>query len=452
MSRYAMLLVMLSLNSYSYHAVAESPTKSSHLDQAEAPDPNYVGPVFKPSFDFPPALPAAEPHPWEKISFKLNPELYMAAVLQYALEGQDRSRWAVEKNPVRKWYHAPWMGPGGKGREYINGLTSERRSQPKELGPNHTKCRQNWAVGFYNPLGGYTLGRFWAPIVSGTSQEPDYSALPFPPGTVVVKFLYTQADTTDLSSLSGAPTIQARIIEDPNPDDDKCPADNINGVPAKRIEATLRLLQVDIGVRDSSANDASGWVFGTFFYDGTQPGSDPWKKLRPVGLMWGNDHALTDEMASNQEKPKEGIVLSTFDFKRNFGRGGRMNGPVDNPNSSCLSCHMTAQKNPPGMTAPDGANWSIARCWFRTLKPTEAFGMQPSEGECGEAKKGQASLDYSLQLSAGLRNYEIALANTNRGGIEILGTKFFQSPLLSPDQTVKLNGLISAPISREGDK
>src|SRR3954451_12490106 len=86
----------------------------------------------------------------------------MEAVLAYVLEGQDTATWRVQDNPIRPWFHAPWMGPGGSGREFISGMTRERNSRPGELGPGQAKCRQNWAVSFYNPAGGYTLGRVWA--------------------------------------------------------------------------------------------------------------------------------------------------------------------------------------------------------------------------------------------------------------------------------------------------
>lgn len=414
------------------------------LDDMEEPEPGYNGPRFKPSYDFPTSAPF-EKHPWEAIDFKTQPQEYLEAVLRYVLEGQDKDRWDVSANKVRKWYHMPWMGPGAKGREYISGLTSERRSRPTELGPGQLKCRQNWAVGFYNPTGGLTLGRVWKPVRSSAAGFPDLSAVPFEQGTVVAKALYTQADASEVPLLVGAPTIQARIVVDDTPDDLTCPTDTVSGRPAPRGPATLRLLQLDVAIRDARSTE-TGWVFGTFIYDGRLSGSDPWAKVRPVGLMWGNDPDLTDALAASGTKPKESVVLSNFGLSRNFGRGGRMNGPVDNPDSSCLSCHSTAQAPSTTRTMAPSASvsWFLARCYFRNIPPTVPFGEEPTDTTCGKAAKGEKSMDYSLQLAVGVRNH--ALAKEPKVG----QPAFFSRKALN-DMPATVGGVTSYPISRDED-
>ena len=47
----------------------------------------------------------------------------------------------------------------------------------------------------------------------------------------------------------------------------------------------LRLLQLDLSVRDSQATE-TGWVFATFMYDGSNPSRQKWKRLIPVGVSW----------------------------------------------------------------------------------------------------------------------------------------------------------------------
>jgi hypothetical protein len=429
--------------------------KIGELDDMEVPDSNYAGPVFHPSYNFPQAPVESGLREWEGINFKNDPERYMYALLSYILEGQNKERWTVSSNLGRKWYHMPWMGPGGKGREFINGLTSERRSRPFELGPTQPKCRQNWAVGFYNPIGGYALGRIWAPVVAGTSPNPDLKVLPFPVGTVVAKVLYTEATDTEVSLLVGAPTIKARIIKDKSPEDDKCPDETINKdgteVAAERVEAELRLLQLDVAVRDPAAGDYTGWIFGTFIYDGRIKGEDPWAKLRPVGLMWGNDSDLTDEQAMKGVRPVEGVVLSDFGFNRSFGRGGRMNGPVDNPSSACLSCHMTAQApSSADMAPPKNVDWPIVSCWFRTLKSNEAFGPSPTNDiKCGAETAGLVALDYSLQLAVGVRNITIRNINTKNLGVSIFGVNLFKKPPINNSAPLVIDSAKSFPISRD---
>lgn len=65
----------------------------------------------------------------------------------------------AQKNTVRAWYHAPWMHTGQNARDFVRGLTNERQSQPYELSSTQDKRYKNAAIGFYNDLGGYTIGQ-----------------------------------------------------------------------------------------------------------------------------------------------------------------------------------------------------------------------------------------------------------------------------------------------------
>jgi hypothetical protein len=327
--------------------------------------------------------------------FRTEPDAYMFAVLGYVLEGQNRKTWRVQDNPVRRWYHVPWMHTGKIGREFISGLTRELASLPGELGRGQTGCRQNWAVAFYNATGGSTLHQVWG---DGTAP-PNVNKARFDPGTVVAKLLFTEATASEFAALGGAPTIQANINQGPDRDALGCVADT-----NPRAPATLRLLQLDVAIRDPRS-PVTGWVFGTFIFDGRRPGTDPWDKLTPVGLMWGNDPDLSDAAAATGAKPRESIVLRDAGLGRSFGRGGRMNGPVDNPQSSCLACHMTAQY--PSLNkglAPTASQteWSDIKCWFRNLAPDQPFG---ASAPCGQRVPASRSMDYSLQLALGVRNY-----------------------------------------------
>src|SRR5438045_3935142 len=99
---FAMLLVALMLP-----LVAQA----TPFDRMEPVQKGWDGSTFKPSYSFPAKPVTADVHPWETISFRREPKRYLAAVLAYALAGQDRQDWRLEKNLLRRWYHAPWMGP-----------------------------------------------------------------------------------------------------------------------------------------------------------------------------------------------------------------------------------------------------------------------------------------------------------------------------------------------------
>lgn len=369
------------------------------LDQVPV---GYSGPIFEPNFDFASAKDDGSA-PWEQLDFRSLPDSYLNAVLTYIFEGVSESSGDPTSSTRRRWFHVPLMEHGPNGREFTHGLTRERDSRIGELGPLHKRCTQAWAVGIYNPVGASTLRA----VFGDGSAAPDATKATFPVRTVVAKLLFTEATPEELPLLHGAPSLTANIAQRAANKPNDCPP---GGGSVARVLTQLRLFQLDVAVRDSRADATTGWVFGTFIYDVDLANPNPWRRLRPVGLMWGNDPALTDARAARGVKPTESYVNALPYFSRNFGRGGRMNGPVDNPASACLSCHMTAQfpqVSGIGLTPPPDAPWSFAGCWFRNLGPTVPFGS-PVDGDC-EAKTATSSvsLDFSLQVALALRNYVV---------------------------------------------
>ena len=187
-------------------------------------------------------------------------------MLTYALEGNTAIDFEVQNNPVRTWYHAPWLDTGCFGREFVHGLTRERSSRSGELHPNQTSFIDNWAVGFYNAAGGYTIGQVW----NTPNGVPDPTKAIFPVGTVGFKLLFTTALTTEVPFLAGSFEWQANIY--PRTGGNPCVP---NRPPPARQTQIVRLLQVDLAVRDDRAA-GTGWVFGTFIYDAAAPGATPW--------------------------------------------------------------------------------------------------------------------------------------------------------------------------------
>ena len=374
----ALLLLFSSLG----FSAQDEPADVRFPDANMAPIAGWTGPVFHLSQRYPEAQPPKDAYPWQKIDFRTHAKEYLQAVLAYCVVGNDEVDWDVSKNAVRPWYHTPWLHWGRNGREFIHGLTYERVSQPLELAPSQTSQFQNWAVGVYNAPGGYVIGRVWA-----DANNPNPKAASFPEGTVSVKLLFTQATPAQVPYLVNSKEWQAYIYD----------SINIPTNPqARRTAATLRLLQVDIAVRDFRS--ATGWVFGTFAYNGFSGGKTVWDRMIPVGLMWGNDPGVLNNAVKNSGRLKESVINDTDpDLPiEHLGWGGRLNGPVDNTYSSCLSCHGTAQWPatspivPPGSIKPDSPEWMR---WFRNIKAGEPFDA------------GSQSLDFSLQLSSGIQNF-----------------------------------------------
>jgi hypothetical protein len=170
---------------------------------------------------------------------------------------------------------------------------------------------------------------------------------------------------------------------------------------------------MDVAVRDERAGP-TGWVFGTFAFDRSATDAPAWKRLRPVGLMWGNDPGYTPADQQKGRALRESIVSSEIPAyaKAHLGWAGRVNGPVDNPASSCLSCHQTAQA-PAGapMVPPNGCSEKQQLFWFRDLALGEAFGVVKGCDPVESPDPKPVSLDLSLQLATAVQ--ALGQANVN---------------------------------------
>jgi hypothetical protein len=269
-------------------------------------------------------------------------------------------------------------------------LTREATAQPKQLAETQTGKFQTYAVGFYNAFGGFTIGQVWQ-----RHLRPDPSKAKFPVGTVVCKILFTQAASDQVPYLE-------------NPIEWNAWAETSDADPTRKLQK-LRLLQMDIMVRDDRALrlNETGWVFGTFCYNGTLGNPDRWYNLVPVGLQWGDDPTLSDGEVNPHAKrtvtnPKlKETVINTADElpPQHLGWGGRLNGPADYFASSCMSCHSTAQYPVQAALNPEFTKTSPPRGerewmrWFRNLKCGQPFSEQLQ------------STDFSLQLAGGIKSF-----------------------------------------------
>ena len=360
--------------------------KTRFCDAMMKPIAGWTGHVFRLAQDYPAAAPA-DHMPWLKFDPHTQGNAYLQSVLDYFYEGNIQptveESFDPAQNNVRKWYNAPWQDFGKGGREFIHGLTRERVTGPRELDAVHqTLSWNNYAVGFYNAPGGMIIGRVWT-----NHGKPDPSLASMPEGTVAAKLLFTTATVEQAPFLAGSPEWSGYIYADPHISTSGIPDD-----PAKRVRAVVkvRLLQIDIAVKDSRAGSTTGWIMGTFVYGGGPggPAGAGWTNVAPVGIMWGNDPAA---LASGG--PLSETVLNPAVSMPHVGYLGRLNGPVDNPNSACLSCHATAEAMP-----GDGQSKMIAKNagdpkWFRNIPSGTPF------------DPGFHSTDYSLQLSVGIANF-----------------------------------------------
>ncbi|HEX3150564.1 MAG TPA: hypothetical protein VHR66_20975 [Gemmataceae bacterium] len=365
------------------------------------PPPNqYEGRVFHLSQNYPQEANAPVPDfaTRDFDDVKKNWRQYLLDVRAYCFKGNTAGPNVEDDFDVAHngtgWFHMPWQHFGPNGREGVHGLTKEAPVQPRQLAWSQTYAGgQAYAVGFYNALGGYTIGQVWK-----DHEHPanDPKAMMFPEGTVVFKLLFTDIPPAQVPSLN--PPLQWRAyVTD-------------NYASTNRGFKAMSLIQMDIMVKHKGS--PNGWVFGNFQYNGQRPGADPkkpnWENLVPLGIQWGNDPENTDNVSNPQPittvinpKLKETIINPDTNElpPTHLGWNSRLNGPLDNPMSSCMSCHMTAEApqksaisplfttNPP---APGSEYWMR---WFKNVKCGEAFDEKV------------APTDFSLQMAAAIQNF-----------------------------------------------
>ncbi len=331
-----------------------------------------------------------EPLKWKQIAstqdeIKSKWKEYLFAVLSYAYEGNLETDWVVQENNKRRWFHAPWMHTNLTGREFLHGLTMERPSCSEELlegkiCDSDKLIIENWAVSVYNEPGGFYIGRVWTEMLKPKPNPANFSAEGFPEGTVAIKLLFTQSEP---DYLKNSVIWKADIYR------------------SKMPPQIVRLLQIDVSVRDNLS--PTGWVFGTFLYHDDAPlmpynGELPpdkqgWLKVVPLGLMFGNE---VSESLLNDNPP----------VPQHFGCGQRLNGPVDNPKSSCLACHAQAEipldldfKKLNTAYPPMACDEKTNEFWFRHINPRSNI---KEERTLSTPDKQTVSLDFSLQLRDGI--------------------------------------------------
>lgn len=402
--------------------------------QGGDPGPDYAGRVFKLSQSYPDVLPPMEDYPWLRVPFQnggpVDPEAYLRALLAYGLEGNVEADFYVEDNPVRNWYGMPWMDwntevaadwPGTDGREFVHGLTHEFDSFATTLSEDQTEFVDTWSGAYYNDRAGFAIGQVYCdpdnPKPWMVNGDPT-GLSSMPEGSYIIKLLFSTVDEQQLSIVKEALTWDAHVFVNGDPS-------WRNQGPIGRFERRLgkiRLIQIDVSVRDERST--TGWLLGTFGYDGRAAGATPWERMIPLGLQWGNNPTVTyNETCSGPNGPctyeqlteqwinLEAVkTLATPPLHFNhLGFGGRLAGPVDNPKASCMGCHQTAGFPSVPILPEFSANGAVLQLNAQASPETNQsfrmmyYGNVPSGIVFSDSQLYSA--DYSLQLSMSLQNF-----------------------------------------------
>ena len=374
-------------------------------------------PLFRLKTDFPTELPAESAMPsFLDIDFKAEPKRYLEAVRDYAFEG-NLPEWNPHDNKIRGWYHIPWLHVGGDstafppygGTEGFRGLIKEAPVSPMQLYPEQKGSYQVFAVTLINEFAGYTMHNMWE-----NPQIPDPRATDkrygggFPHGAVFAKLLLTDApEGTDKAPFLTENPIEWEVYISKSWND------------STRVVKKVRLLQMDVMVRDPRADADVGWVLGTFAYNGQANNKNRFMNLIPVGLMWGNDPENTNtnyvtsfpyaETTPNPNLEQTVIFADNPELPaQHLGWNSRLNGPADLTTSSCMSCHMAAQYPPLTSLVPPGAGPANGKP--KNQFPPNIGGKNWMEWfqniDCATPMNEEAySTDFSLQIAISLENF-----------------------------------------------
>lgn len=395
---------------------------------------------------------------------------YAWLVLDYVLQGNihqpGQTDFGVCENPVRPWFHMPFQTYDAmSGREFTHGLTREAPvtfSVPTGSGTNPSTM---WAVAIFNQTAAYTLGQIWQP--DGSVKVPQ-SGIVFAEGAVVGKPLFNTSTVATLPNLANMPALNANISAP-----SFCACKPANGSECTLVEESqqcprsydkwsdVRLMQFDIAIKDSRAK-GTGWVFGTFVADGVRKLAEvePWRRMTLLGLMWGNDTPPKGALAYDHpaDPRKNGFAESVINWELvdylnglggsaamqqmgHLGCNSRLNGPADNANSSCLSCHGTASVPDSAFKTPaiisqfagnqtyqcvspvvgrsdvgmdrsgasakvqDGSFAELDSLYFANIPAGASFNIPMAPPSYANGSKNWISLDYSLQLSIALKQW-----------------------------------------------
>lgn len=277
----------------------------------------------------------------------------------------------AEKNKKADWCQMPWLNVGDSGREYVHGLTKERDLEPSTMYPDiETASGSDWGIGYYNSHGCVTLGK----VFGGSKarlEKPAFYDYKFENGTMSAKILFT---TSPSQYFDGSYTLTANV---------STPGSNF------RKLQPVRMLQIDIAVKDNELKGASPiadhWVMTSYYYDPTftwdfaneftNPEVAGLMHMRPIGTHTGFDSKTSFIFPGSKTN-------STSDT---WGSDKLLNGPADNPKSSCMGCHGTA-----------GGSYSGK---FKMVPGILDFPMY-------EQFKLKKNMDFSQQLGFAKRNFD----------------------------------------------
>ncbi len=254
------------------------------------------------------------------------------------------------------------MVDGYKGREAVHGLTKEFPMHPNPVfGPEKgvfdkdTKEPSSWGVAFFNKK----VCNLYNNIFGDKIQSPNWDFIKrndTADGSVSFKLLFNTLDNWESAypPWKGAYAWTAHVSGSARKD--------------PRELKKVAHVQMDIAVKDTrikgSMAEVDNWIMLTYVYDKTYTAEsellqiqhlpEGLKHMKPVGIQFGLEPrqsiifpgAVTNYQYCELGQPDEtNPIICSDDEEQSFIENGELallNGPADNPKSSCLGCHAAA--------------------------------------------------------------------------------------------------------------
>jgi hypothetical protein len=339
-------------------APAAAPTPTPFANNNGKIPPNYHGPLFRLSHNYPPNVaPLPSELPWRKaigngVITVANAGAYVAALKDYVAADMrlmltDSPKWDAA---TLGWYSEPWTGYL---REATHGMYVGSSPFSADLfkGSGLTKPFTTYVLTFYDKRAANALYKVWDKTATTPVIKP--GAPQFPEAGIAVKAAFSTANADVWPVMQGARQWSIYISTNAT-------KDRGQSAPPQMDQASF--FQFDIIVKDTKSAPQTGWVFSTLVYDKDAPGSDFWDKMVPLGAMWGNDPQVDSTASPTQPLTQNWINPAAPAYaKMTLGWGGRLSGPNDGavndavvdstvpivtpnlPSSSCMSCHSVAE-------------------------------------------------------------------------------------------------------------
>ncbi|MCR8922257.1 hypothetical protein NO559_05705 [Dasania sp. GY-MA-18] len=386
------LASLLALSACSKDQAPASPPIKSNSNMASSqqqgpwqlppPPPNYQGPLFSLSHNYPAAYTQPLPTAWQQAinssRINVNNAQQYTLALKAAIAKDmrqliyDYPNWQPAK---AGWYNQPWLSDI---RDPIRGSYIGSTFPPAMFPQSKLSAEMTTHVAvYYDSVAAVSLNNVWGS--SGTNPMPGLAAggAQFPEGGIIVKPAFTTADASTWPPMAGAYPVTIY-------------ANNDGSSPRQMMD--VQFFQFDIIVKDSQSSPQSQWVFTTLVYDKNAPG-DNWDKMVPLGAMWGNDPNINSPQFCDYTVKNGCPALAEtwinpaapLYAKETLGWGGRLSGPNDGAvdidavvlktdgslalvapkryaMSSCMGCHGSAEYTMKSFLLPSPSSCSGDSC------------------------------------------------------------------------------------------